>query len=147
MKVHLRHFNNSDCDFISQKLFPNTPHDEVIKMIKEWDSLQYKGSYFEMFAIEADSELVGEVSLYERVNDSINVGAILIPEYRYKGIAFKAITEALRRAKECGYKKTDARVLKDNKPSLRLCEKLELCIVGEDVTADGKEVYCLEKIL
>ncbi len=147
MKVYLRHFNINDLDFISQKLYPHTPKDEIVAMIRDWDTLTYKGSYFETLAIEADSKLSGYVSLYEREKKSLSVGAIIIPELQNRGIAFEALTEAFCRAKESGYLKVSARVRKDNKPSLRLCEKLGLLIFDDDTAADGKAVYKLEKTL
>ena len=147
MKVILRHFKNSDSGFIRRELWQNTKQEEVAAMITEWDTLKHDGSYFEMFAIEADSELAGYVSLYERKESTVTVGADIVSGYRRKGVAYAAITEALRRARESGYKKADARVRKDNTASLRLCEKLGFVITDEDVTAQGREVYNLEKDL
>lgn len=152
MNIHLRHFNDEndgDVDFISQKLYPGMAPYEVPLMIDEWNTLQYKGSYFEAFAIETDEGLTGYVSLYEKVKGTVNIGVVIIPEYQRKGIAYQTLTEIFLRLKEYGCLKAAARVRKDNIPSLKLCEKAGFTITGESLSArDNKtEVYSLEKLI
>lgn len=147
MEILLRHFNTGDCDCLSRNIFPNTTYDEIIAMISEWDTLKYNGLYFEMFAIEVNLELAGYASLYGIAEDAVSVGLSIIPEHQRKGIGHQVIMEVMYYAKKLGYKKATARVLTDNLPSLKLCEKSGFSIINNDITSAGKAVYCLEKTL
>lgn len=140
--VSLRHFGRDDCVFLSRTFYPNAAGDTILAMIEEWNSLTYDGSYFEMFAVQTASGLAGRVSLHGNEENGVSLGVDILPEFRRQGIAFSAVTEALRRVKASDYTRATAMVRKDNAPSRNLFEKLTFRLVGEDISSKGREV-CL----
>jgi RimJ/RimL family protein N-acetyltransferase len=147
--ILLRDFNYSDRDFIGERLFPHMQRDEINSMIDEWNSQRYNNSYFEMFAVQCDTELTGFVSLLEQSNTEkvVSFGIEIVREQRHKGLAFQTYKLLLNHAAELGYKKVAVRVRTDNLPSIKLHLKSGFVICGEDVSVRGKNEYLFEKKL
>lgn len=61
--VSIRHFEHSNWQTL-QDNYADIPKEDIIKMIDEWNALDYNGNYFEMFAVNSDVKTVGAVLLY-----------------------------------------------------------------------------------
>ncbi|MCL2700060.1 MAG: GNAT family N-acetyltransferase [Phycisphaerae bacterium] len=146
-RVSLRHYHENDGEFLARNFYTGKTREEILVMIGAWHTSTYEGSYFEMFAIQTDSGLAGDVSLYEKEKNAVSVGVRVIPEYRRKHVASRACADMLRHAQKLGYATATAMVRKDNTPSLKLAEKLGFCIVGDGVSSQGGDVFMLEKPL
>ncbi len=73
---------------------------DVRDLITEWNSCIYQGRYFEMFAVESGSRIVGYVSLYEKSRSVASAGVEIFPEERGKGFASVAMIDLLKYAAE-----------------------------------------------
>ena len=68
--LNLRHFSREDCDTIRRNRYPDLSCDETCRMISEWNTLQFGGRYFEMFAVIYDGDPVGSVRELPRDRES-----------------------------------------------------------------------------
>ena len=50
--ISLRHFEESDAEVLQTYNLSGKSKDDVISMVHDWNTLSYKGRYFEMFAIQ-----------------------------------------------------------------------------------------------
>lgn len=64
--ISLRHFEESDAEILQNYNLSGKSHNDIISMIHDWDTLSYHGHYFEMFAIQSDTTVVGSISIYGR---------------------------------------------------------------------------------
>lgn len=120
----LRRFDSSDTALISARF--NIPMEKTDSMIEEWNSGLFNGTYFEIFAVQNDEDdsVVGTVSLYEHSKSIISIGPEIFKEYRRRGFARVAMMEAMRIAKQKGYKIALQQIRTDNNASIKLHESL-----------------------
>ena len=145
--IKLRNFTHDDCEFIVRNFYPNMTHDDGNKMIYEWNTLNYKGSYFEMFAIIAENKIVGSVSIYDHGNATIGAGPTILEKHRKHGYAYQALDLVLQDAYQKGYTKTAAQIRKDNIASIKLHEKSRFILVGDCITSRSNSAFLFEKSL
>ena len=122
--VSLRHFTEKDADVIQRKCYPQLSTDEILNLISEWDTLDHQGRYFEMFAIENDGNIVGEISLYEHTASIASIGIIMYENERRKGYAAEAVSLLERHAEEKGFRVIQSQIAADNEASRKLFDKL-----------------------
>lgn len=117
-------------------------------MIRQWNTLEYQGRTFEMFAILRDGELVGQISLYQHSDGVVSVGPEVFQPFRRQGIAKSAMLSAMEIAKGRGFKIVCQQVRSDNLPSIALHESLgfETDRYGY-LNKKGREVYIFLKAL
>ena len=120
----IRHFSDSDADTVRVNQYPDLGEDEIRSLIREWNTGSYNDSFFEMFAILRDGEIVGAISLMEHTKSVASIGAEIYPAFRRMGIAYAANLLLFDRAKQLGYKVIQNQVRTDNAASIRLNEKL-----------------------
>ena len=97
--ISLRHFEEPDAEVL-RIFFPSARcQDDIISMIHDWNTLSYKGRYFEMFAIQEDATIVGSISIYERSKDIASLGIEIFAPYRRKGYAYEAMRLLMEHAK------------------------------------------------
>ncbi len=140
--VSLRHFDHNDWEILKEK-YADIPKEEIIEMIDEWNTLNYHGNFFEMFAVISEGQVVGTVSIYAK-GDEIEAGPMIFCDCRKKGYGFEAVKAALEKAKTYGYKAASANIRKDNTPSLCLHQKLGFVFIGDYM---GKKGYMIEKFI
>jgi len=143
--IELRIFTEKDCEFILNNFYPDMTPNDVYKMINDWNSLLYKNSYFEMFAVLSDNEIIGYVSLYEQGVNIIGAGIKILEKHRQNGYGYTAVMSALNYATQKGYTKAVAQISKYNTASLSLHRKLGFTVVNEEINRKGNEVFNLEK--
>ena len=100
-----------------------------------------------LFTIVEDNTVVGMVSLYQHTQNIISCGPEVFAEYRRLGYGTQAVLQALKIAKDMGYKIAVAQVRKDNFESIRLHEKLGFEMDHEYVNKRGNEVCFFIKAL
>lgn len=122
--ITLRHFGSEDAPVLQEKRYPDLTLDEISEMILGWNTCEYGGRYFEMFAVVADGRPVGSISLYEHSSSAAEIGPDIFPEERKKGFAYEAMLQAIGYASEKGYRVLVQQVRADNEASIRLHEKL-----------------------
>ena len=146
--LHLRNFDFSDNELVSSKF--NTPIKEANLMIEKWNSGLFNEKYFEMFAIhniDIDT-VVGTISLYEHSKSIISIGPEIFQEYRQRGFAKAAMTEAMKIAEQKKYKIVLQQIRTENKASIRLHESLGFeRDTGVYKNRKGNDVYIYLKIL
>ena len=122
--MSLRHFEEPDTEVL-RAFFPSArSQDDIISMIHDWNTLSYKGRYFEMFAIQKDATIVGSISIYERSKSIASLGIEIFAPYRRKGYAYEAMRLLMEHAKRKGFKIILQQVRNDNHASIRLHGKL-----------------------
>ena len=100
------------------------PIKAIEKMIGDWNSLDYHGKYFEMFAIVRDEKVVGTLSLYEHSKSVVSIGIELFLGSCGKGYGTAAMSKALDICREKGYKIVYQQVRADNLASINLHRKI-----------------------
>lgn len=122
--VSIRHFTENDADSLCTHQFPDLTHEDVLNLIRDWNSLSYRGKYFEMFAVLSDEAIIGSVSLFQHSRTVASVGVEIYESFRHMGFAYEAILLLLDHAKHLGYGIIQDQVRTDNAASIRLHEKL-----------------------
>lgn len=120
--ISLRKFGLSDRQLIASRM--KLSFEEAESMINEWNTGLFKGSCFEMYAIQNDDVVVGMISLYEHSKAIVSVGPETFEEYRRRGFCKAAIAEAIRIAKKSGYRILFQQVRTNNTASIGLHESL-----------------------
>ena len=146
--VSLRQFTCADIPILQEHGYGQYSREELKALLDTWNSKVYNNSYFEMFAIENETEIVGYASLYQRSNSIISCGLEIYPNYQRMGYATSAYARLLEIAKERGYKIAVAQVLTDNVASIALNQKLGF--EAEDyeyVNQKGDKVFLFIKAL
>ena len=125
-KCVLRSFiaNTEDIGLLQKFYCPNMPIKAIEKMIGDWNSLDYHGKYFEMFAIVRDEKVVGTLSLYEHSKSVVCIGIELFLGSCGKGYGTAAMSKALDICREKGYKIVYQQVRADNLASINLHRKI-----------------------
>jgi len=145
--VTIRNFQEQDCFVLQQYKYQNKSIAEVKEMIAQWNTKQYDGKYFEMFAICLQEEVVGLVSLYQHNDHIISAGPIIFQPFRRLGYGYAAIHLAYKYAKGQGYKIASAQIKTDNIASIRLHEKFGFQRDCKMINRNGNEVYIYLKRL
>lgn len=122
--VTLRHFGAADAAALRENMYSGMTEDEICRLIEDWNSLEYRGKYFEMFAIEEDGALAGTISLYHHSESAVSLGPEVFPGYRGRGIGKAAMRSAMEKARERGYRLILQQVRCDNAPSIALHKSL-----------------------
>ena len=122
--ISLRHFEESDAEVLQTYNLSGKSNDDIISMVHDWNTLSYKGRYFEMFAILKDATIVGSISIYERSKSIASLGIEIFAPYRRKGYAYDAMCLLMGHAKRKGFKIILQQVRNENHASIRLHEKL-----------------------
>lgn len=144
----LRNFLNTDIEQLQKLEYGQQSKSELKALIEMWNTKEYDGRYFEMFALEERGVLVGNASLYARSEHIVSCGLEVYPAYRGKGYATRAYELLLAIAKNKGYTIAVAQVLKENTASIALNRKMGF--EAEDyiyLNQKGKQVYYFIKVL
>ncbi|MBQ8393340.1 MAG: GNAT family N-acetyltransferase [Clostridia bacterium] len=144
--IHLRNFNEGDIEVL-KRMSPSKTENEILTMLKEWNSLEFNGKYSEKLAICEEGTIVGCIFLYQHNEYIISAGPEILEEYRCKGYAYEAMKQAYDYAKRSGYKIATAQIRKDNIASIRLHEKLGFILDCEMLNKRGNEVFIYIKLL
>ena len=122
--VTIRKFTQEDAEAVKQGLYPDMQLSGISDLIDQWNTCDYCGHVFEMFAIVSDERIVGYVSLYEHSRSIASAGPEVFPEERCKGAAAEAVSLLMQYASKKQYRILLDQVRKDNAASIRLHEKL-----------------------
>lgn len=122
--ITLRNFDESDIYILQDLKYCDLTHNEIKNLIKEWKTKEYRGKYFEMFAVICDNAVVGCVSLFHNSDSVVSCGAEIFDDFRRKNYAYLAVKELFSIAKSKGYKIATGQVRTDNTASVALCRKL-----------------------
>ena len=125
-KCVLRNFiaNAEDIGLLQKFYCPEMPKKAIEKMIGDWNSLDYHGKYFEMFAIVPAGNVVGTLSLYEHSGSVVSIGIELFWGCCRRGYGTIAMNTALEICKEKGYKIVYQQVRADHLASIKLHHKV-----------------------
>ena len=144
----LRHFSEEDVTDLQKNGYGDMSPQALREMIEAWDQKAYRDRYFEAFAIHAEEELVGMVSLYQMTASAVSVGVEIFTAHLREGHAFRAVGEALKIAKEKGFAVAVDQVRTDNEASIALHKKLGFETDGyEYQNRRGKPVCLWLKVL
>lgn len=145
--IVLRHFNDNDISTLRENVLFKSSDSEIIETIKLWNTFEFNGKYFEMFAVCKDNLIVGTISLYQHDDDTIGIGPEIFYVFRKKGYASIAMKQALEYTKKKGYRIATAQIRKDNTASIKLHEKLGFVLTGETTSRRGNAVFVYLKSL
>ena len=145
--VSIRNFHEQDARQLQQLKYQHKSIEEIKEIINLWNEKVYNGSYYEMFAVCDQDEIVGSVSLYQHSDYIISAGPEIYIPYRKKGYGYEALMLAYDYAKDLGYKIASAQIRTDNVASMRLHEKLGFQRDCEMINRKGKSVYIYSKQL
>ena len=145
--ITIRKYREQDAYLLQQLKYQNKSIEEIEETITLWKEKTYNGSYFEMFAVCDQDEIVGSVSLYQHSDYIISAGPEIYVPYRKKGYGFEALMLAYDYAKDLGYKIASAQIRTDNVASICLHEKLGFQRDCEMMNRKGNSVYIYLKQL
>lgn len=144
--MQLRNFEKQDASILADKMYGNLSVEQIEDMIRRWNTKQYDGKYFDMFAVVTSDVIVGMLSLYKIKEKTLHIGPVIFPEFRKKGFAKAAMTLAFDVAKKMGFCTISQQIRTDNVASVALHRSLGFEIVGTPfVNAKGNEVCIYEK--
>lgn len=125
-KLALRNFkcDSYDIDILQKFYCPELSLKRIMDMIGEWNTLDYKGRYFEMFAVVIEGKIVGTISLYQHSQTVISIGPMIFDEYFGHGYGEAAMNRALEICLNKGYKIVCQQVRVTNAASISLHKKL-----------------------
>ena len=136
--ITLRNFLESDIPALQTcPAYSGLTREELRALLADWNTRQYDGQYFEMFAVVDGEQVVGSVSLYQRAAHLISCGPEIFPPHRRKGYGYAAMGLAFTAAKAKGYTVAVQQVRTDNAASVALHEKLG-CERPKDVFQNAK---------
>ena len=144
----IRSFTYGDIPVLQKNGYTNKSIEELQALIDTWNCKVYDNTYFEMFAVVNEGQVVGNASLYQRSKSIVSCGLEIYPEFQRKGYAASAYAQLLQMAKGQGYQIAVAQVSADNEPSIALNRKLGF--EAEDyryINQKGKEIYYFIKSL
>ena len=119
-EIILRNFTLADVPILCRHAFPDQSPEQVAVWIAEWNVGQFQGRYFEMFAVLADGEIVGTISLYQHTEDVISIGPEIFVPYRRRGYGTAAMQHACEIAKEKGYRIVSQQIRTGNTASISM---------------------------
>ncbi len=122
--VSLRNVTADDAPTLCRNAFPALMPEQVLAMIAAWNTKQFQGRYFEMFAVLANGEIVGTISLYQHTEDIISIGPEIFSPYRRHGYGSAAMQCACEIAKKKGYRLVSQQVRVNNTASIAMHESL-----------------------
>lgn len=146
--VKLRNFTTGDAETLQQLHDHDMSADAIRQMISEWDRREYRGKYFEMFALIGDEKIVGELSLYEHTENVVSIGLEIFSGFQTLGFGKQAVMAALQICKKKGFKIVCDQVRTDNEPSIALHKSLGFeSDLYRYKNQKGHEVYLFLKAL
>lgn len=144
----LRNFDRKDIYILQDLKYSDLSYGDIEDMINQWNTKEYDGKYFEMFAVIAEEVIVGYVSLFQQSESVVSCGAEIFNGFRRNNYACNALNELFKIAGEKGYKIASGQVRTDNTASLGLCRKLGFETDSyEYINKKGKPVYVVLKSL
>ena len=146
--LSLRNVALDDVSALCQNAFPTLPQEQVLAMIAAWNTKQFHGRYFEMFAALAEGEIVGTISLYQHTEDVISIGPEIFAPYRRHGYGTAAMLCACEIAKKKGYRLVSQQVRVNNTASIAMHASLGFETDGEITTNEkGNQIVIYQKNL
>ena len=139
--IALRSFTFDDVPVLKRYLYSKRSDKSIYNMVEAWNSKILEGRYNEMFAVTVDGSVVGYVQLTEQPDGSVSLDANIFSDYRGKTYGTQGVQALLSIAKEKGYSTVTAQVRKENVPSCRLCKRVGMIPVSEDLTQRGIPVW------
>ncbi len=121
--IVLRNFDKADAEMI-QKYGCMTSIDEVETMIEQWNTKEFNGSYFEMFAIVDGDSVVGCISLWGKSKKIASIGPEVYEPYRKRGYGKAALEACMDIAMKKGYKIIVQQIRENNVASIALHKSL-----------------------
>ena len=146
--VTLRHFSETDAAFLRRTLHNDMTEEDFRDTIISWNTFEFQGRYFEMFAVVNDDKIVGMISLYQHSESVASIGPEIFPAFQQKGFGKEAMKLALETAKQKGYKIAAQQVRCNNTASIALHESLSFETDHyEYINRNGNKVFLFYKAL
>ena len=146
--LSLRNVTLDDVSTLCQNAFPTLPQEQVLAMIAAWNTKQFQGRYFEMFAVLANGEIVGTKSLYQHTEDTISIGPEIFAPYRRHGYGTAAMLCACEIAKKKGYRLVSQQIRVNNTASIAMHASIGFETDGEITTNEkGNQIVIYQKNL
>lgn len=125
----------SDIKYITYMLYlPKLKKEETYKSLLDsvynWENNNPKNYEF---AVTLNNIHIGEIGLYIRDNETVELGWLLDNSYRGNGYVTEAALEIINLAKKLNYKKVIAHVDSLNTPSYKVMEKLGMIMVSKGI--------------
>ena len=147
-EILLRNVTLADVPILCRHAFPNQSSEQVEAWVAEWNTRQFQGRYFEMFAVLADGEIVGTISLYQHADDVISIGPEIFLPYRRRGYGTAAMQYACEIAKDKGYRIVSQQIRTGNTASIAMHGALGFETDGKTViNSKGNQVMIYRKNL
>lgn len=121
--MKIRAFTPEDAAELRQRM-PELSASEAETMIRDWNTGEYGGKTFLIYAVTVSGAVAGSVSVYRIAEDTASLGIEIYPEFRRNGYAETAMRFAERQAAALGCTKLRDEVRSDNIASIALHRKL-----------------------
>ena len=147
-RITFRSFASADAAVLCRFTYSALSVGQAEDLIAQWNTKQFQGRYFEMFAVVADGEIVGMISLYQHTADVISIGPEIFAPYRRRGYAKAALRYACEIAAEKGYRTVSQQIRTENTASIALHRLLGFETDGAVIiNAKGNAVCIYHKAL
>lgn len=147
-EIVLRNFTLADVPILCREAFPNQSPEQVQAWIAQWNTKQFQGRFFEMFAVLADGKIVGTISLYQHTEDVISIGPEIFKSDRRCGYGKAAMRIACEIAEKHGFRVVSQQIRVDNTASIAMHSSLGFETDGAVViNAKGNRVMVYRKKL
>ncbi len=122
--IQLRNFTKADAQEYIRNLHGNETQEQISAQIQAWNTKEYEGRYFEMFAVIHDHRIVGTVSVMEVAPHMVSVGPQIFSDFQRRGYGKAAVLGCMKIAKEKGYTLVMQQIRSDNDASIALHRSL-----------------------
>ena len=118
--ISLRNFVKEDIAVLKRRKYQDKTDAEIQSLIDRWNTGNFRGKYFIVFAIVSDEQVVGMISLYQRAEGIVTLGPEIFREFRRKEFGKEAMSAMIGIVKGMGYRIISQQVRLDNLPSILL---------------------------
>lgn len=118
--IVLRNFTSEDIEVLKKHSCKTLSAEEIKKMIDEWNTKEFNGHYFEMFAVENNGNVVGFISIVEKSKSIVSIGPEIFEDYRNQGLGKTAMLHCMEYVRNKSYKLVVQQIRENNTASLAL---------------------------
>ena len=135
-------------EVIKTYMVPNLETEEVkLKMFNRFKTLSESNDHF-VYGIYYNDRLIGFMNDVEIVNNEIEVGFVIDPEFKNNGFATESLKAAINELFKIGFKTVKTGVFIENLASARVMIKSGMIKVDRDEVVEyrgeDKHCYCFE---
>ncbi len=145
--IHIRAISENDIQELSGTSYDKMSEHDKLKMIQDSLAQKYEDSYFEIYTVLNDDQVVGFMNIFARSEHIVSISPEIKEEHRNKGFAFEAEKLVLDVERKKNFSAAYASVREDNVASIALHKKLGFEKVAKCNGTEGDPIFIYIKLL